>query len=244
MNKRQIMTEGGQRIGAIKTKLMHAVKAGVTPLEIDTLCHDLIVAGGDRPSFKMVPGYSHSTCINVNEGIVHGIPGDTPFKAGDLVKVDMGLYHEGFHLDTAFTLQVPPEDSKVGSFVSTGQAALKAAIAQARPGNSIYDISLAIQDIIEGAGYKAIRDLTGHGVGRELHMEPYIPCYADRSSKKHIIHPNQTLAIEVMYAMGDYHLIEASDGWTLSTQDGSLTGMIEETVYVSEEGPIILTQAC
>ena len=238
------MTEGGKRLGAIKTQLMSAVKAGVTPLEIDSLCRELILKGGDQPSFKMVPGYSHSTCINVNEGIVHGIPGSTPFKAGDLVKVDLGLYHEGFHLDSAFTLQVPPLDPKVSTFISVGQQALKLAIAQARPGNSIYDISLAMQDTIETAGYKAIRDLTGHGVGRELHMEPYIPCYADRSSKKHVIHPNQTLAIEVMYAMGDYHLVEAPDGWTLSTQDGSLTGMIEETVFVSEEGPIILTQAC
>lgn len=237
------MTEGGARIGAIKSQLMQAVKAGVTPLEIDKLCEELILKGGDRPNFKMVPDYYHSTCINTNAGIVHGIPNKVPFKPGDVVKVDMGLYHDGFHLDTAFTMQVPPLDNSTTEFLKVGERALKNAIAVAFPGNSIYDISVAIQDTVESAGYKAIRDLTGHGVGKELHMEPYIPCFADRSSKKHIIHPNQTLAIEVMYAKGDYHLVEDPDGWTLSTQDGSITGMFEESVYISEEGPIILTKA-
>lgn len=237
------MTEGGKRIGAIKAKIMEAVKAGVTPLEIDKLCEDLIIKGGDRPNFKMEPGYHHTTCININAGIVHGIPNKTPFMPGDVVKVDMGLYHEGFHLDTAFTLQIPPLDNKITEFLKVGQLAQKRAIAAAVPGNSIYDISEAIQNTVESAGYKVIRDLTGHGVGKELHMEPYIPCFKDRSSKKHIIHPNQTLAIEIMYALGDYHLVEDPDGWTLSTQDGSVTGMFEETVYISEEGPLTLTTA-
>ena len=237
------MTEGGARIGAIKSKLMQAVKAGVTPLEIDKLCEELILKGGDKPNFKMEPGYHHSTCVNINAGIVHGIPNAVPFKPGDVVKVDMGLYHEGFHLDTAFTLQIPPIDNSTSEFLKVGERALKKAIEMAIPGNSIFDISKAIQDTVEGAGYKVIRDLTGHGVGRELHMEPYIPCFADKSSKKHIIHENQTLAIEVMYAKGDYHLVEDPDGWTLSTQDGSITGMFEESVYISKEGPIILTKA-
>lgn len=243
MSKLISMTEGGQTIGRIKTQVISAIKAGVTPLEIDHLVEDLIQKAGDRPSFKMVSGYHHSTCINVNSGIVHGIPTDKPFKPGDLVKVDMGLYHQGYHLDTAITVQIEPKESKVTHFIEVGKQALKNAIDQARFGNSVFDISSAMQSTVEAAGYSVVRDLTGHGVGKELHMEPYIPCFADLKNRKDKLSIGQTIAIEVMYAMGDYHLVEDADGWTLSSQDGSLTGMIEESVYVGEKGPIILTQA-
>ena len=235
------MTEGGARIGRIKGILAREVKAGVTPMDLENLATKLILEGGDKPSFKMVPGYFHTLCVNVNEGLVHGIPNDTPFKPGDVVKVDMGLFHEGFHLDTAITVAIEPVSEATKRFLEAGKEAQAAAIAKAVPGNSIYDISEAMEEVLLKHGYSAIRDLTGHGVGRELHMEPYIPCYTDRHSKKDLIGENQTLAIEVMYAMGDYHLVEDSDGWTISTQDKSLTGMWEESVYVAAEGPIILT---
>lgn len=237
------MIEGGARLGWIKGQLMNAVKAGVTPIEIDALCDKLIKEGGDKASFKMEPGYKHATCVNINEGIVHGIPNNIPFKAGDVVKIDMGLYHEGFHTDTAVTVQIPPIDSKITSFLEIGKRAEKAAITMAMAGNTIYDIGLAMQQVIEGAGFNVVRDLTGHGIGRQMHMEPYIPCYADKYNKKYVLSIGQAIAIETMYTMGDWHLVEDPDGWTLSTQDKSMTGYFEETVFISEEGPIILTQA-
>ena len=243
MNKLTAMVEGGKRLGHIKSLISSKIKAGVTPREIDQVIDDLIVKGGDRPSFKMVPGYFNATCINVNSGMVHGIPNDIPFKSGDVVKVDMGLFHNGYHLDSSLTIQVDPVDNKTTEFLKIGQLALSRAIVAARPGNTIFDISLAMQDTVEPAGYSVIRDLTGHGIGKELHMEPYIPCFADPHTKKNILHENQTIAIEIMYAMGRPSLVEDSDGWTLSTQDGSVTGMFEETVYISQDGPIILTQA-
>ena len=243
MNKLTAMTEGGKRLGRIKSLVAPAIKVGVTPRAIDKIVDDLIVKGGDIPSFKMVPGYSNATCINVNSGMVHGIPGDAPFKPGDVVKVDLGLFHNGFHLDSAFTVQVAPLDNKTSEFLKIGQLSLTNAIAKAVPGNSIYDISLAMQETVEPAGYSVIRDLTGHGIGKELHMEPYIPCFADPHTKKNILHENQTIAIEAMYAFGNPSLVEDSDGWTLSTQDGSVTGMFEETVYIGKNGPIILTKA-
>jgi len=243
MNKLTAMTEGGKRLGHIKFLIAPKIQSGITPREIDKLIDDLIVAGGDKPSFKMEPGYHHATCINVNSGMVHGIPNDKPFKPGDVVKVDLGLFHNGFHLDSALTIQIAPQDNKTTEFLKIGELALKNAIAQAKPGNSIYDISLAMQSTIEPAGYSVIRDLTGHGIGRELHLEPYIPCFADPHNKKNILHENQTIAIEAMYALGKPNLIEDPDGWTLSTQDGSITGMFEETIYISNQGPLILTQA-
>jgi len=241
MTKYQAMTEGGKRLGHIKGLLAGMVKEGVTPLEIDAQAEKLIKEGDDRPNFKMEPGYHHSTCINVNQGIVHGIPGKIPFKAGDVVKIDMGLFHEGYHLDTSITIAIPPISLLVAKFLEVCQKALDAAIFEAIPGHTVYDIGLAMQTVVETAGYNVIRDLTGHGIGRKLHMEPYIPCFADNRSKKFVLSVDQTVAIEAMVAMGDWHLVEESDGWTLSTQDRSLTAMIEETVYITPEGPKILT---
>ena len=241
MTKLQAMTEGGARLGFIKGELVKAIKVGVTPRQIEALADHLISEGGDKASFKMEPGYHHATCININDGMVHGIPSSTPFKAGDVVKVDMGLFHNGYHLDTATTVQIEPKDLQVTKFLKTGQKALQAAIAVALSKNSVFDISLSMQRVLEGDGYSAIRDLTGHGIGRRLHMEPYIPCFADKSNKKDILSQDQTIAIEAMYSMGDWHLVEDPDGWTLSTQDKSITGYFEETVYITASSPLVLT---
>ncbi len=241
ISKLQAMTEGGKRLGHIKGQLAKMVVAGVTPLEIDAMAEKLIKEGGDKPNFKMEPGYNHSTCININSGMVHGIPGSKPLAEGDVVKVDVGLMHEGYHLDTSITVQVSPQTSAVTKFLEISRKALDSAIFMANAGNNVYDISLAMQTVVEAGGYSVIRDLTGHGIGRKLHMDPYIPCFVDRRSKNEVLAVDQTLAIEVMSTMGGYELVEDADGWTLSTQDGSLTAMFEETVYITPQGPLILT---
>lgn len=241
MTKLQAMTEGGARLGWIKGQLVKAVKVGATPMDIELLCDRLIREGGDKASFKMEPGYHFATCINVNEGMVHGIPNKIPFKPGDVVKVDLGLFHHGYHVDTAITVPLPPTSQKVLDFLETGRKAEKAAISLALPGNTVYDIGQAMQQVVEGDGYSVIRDLTGHGIGRQMHMDPYIFCYAEKQAKKDILSVDQTIAIETMYTMGDWHLVEDPDGWTLSTQDKSLTGYFEETVYINQNGPIVLT---
>lgn len=235
------MLEGGAHLGAIKRELLAAVKVGVTPLEIDALADRLIASYGDYPSFKTVRGYHHATCININDAVVHGIPTAVPFKPGDLVTIDVGLVHKGWHLDTSITTQVPPTSDKIDKFLEVGRSAVESAIKQALPGNSIYQVSEAMQKIVEGAGYSVIRDLTGHGVGKHLHEEPSIPCYADSRTKNTIIKPGQALAVEIMYSMGDYHLKTGPDGWTLYTVDGSLTGMFEESVFITDTSPQILT---
>ena len=242
-SKTQIMIEGGKRLGHIKSQTIAMVKTGLTPLEIDHFVDGLIKEGGDKPSFKMVDGYKHATCINVNAGIVHGIPSTKPLSDGDVVKIDMGLFHDGYHLDTSTTIYINGQDQKIKKFLETSQVALKNAIFMATAGNTVFDLSTAMQQELESGGYSAIRDLTGHGIGKKLHMTPFIPCFGDPRNKKDILSVDQTLAIEVMSAMGGYELVEDSDGWTLSTQDGSITAMYEETVCVTENGPLILTKA-
>lgn len=240
--KQKLMTEGGARLSIIKKKLLEAVKVGVTPLEIDALADRLIAAYGDFPSFKTVRGYHHATCINTNSAVVHGIPTAEPFKPADLVTIDLGLVHHSWHLDTSMTTQLPPHSRETDKFLQTGKDALEAAIKLALPGNSVYQVSQAMQQVVEAAGYNVIRDLTGHGVGKHLHEEPNIPCYAEARTKSLLIKPGQALAIEIMYTMGDYHLKTGPDGWTLYTADGSLTAMFEESVFITETGHLILTR--
>jgi methionyl aminopeptidase len=239
--KLELMAIGGQHLGQIKKELAKAIAAGVTPLEIDALADRLIAKAGDTPSFKTVKNYHHATCINVNAAVVHGIPNDRPFKPGDLVTIDVGLVHQGWHLDTSLTVQVPPLDPKVTRFLEAGQEAVSEALKQALPGKTIYDVSKAMQTVIEAAGYSVIRDLTGHGIGRALHEDPYVPCYADPAYRDWVIKPGQALAVEIMYAMGGHKLKLESDGWTLSTADGSLSAMFEETVFITPSGQSILT---
>jgi methionyl aminopeptidase len=240
--KQKLMLEGGARLGKIKRQLVEAVRPGVTPLEIDALADNLITSCGDYPSFKTVRGYHHATCINTNDAVVHGIPNAIPFKAGDLVTIDIGLVHKGWHLDTSITTHLPPIKPEVEKFLRVGQEALESALKQALPGHSIYEISLAMQTVVEAAGFNVIRDLTGHGVGKHLHEEPNIPCYADSRSKNIILKPGQSIAVEIMYTMGDYRLKTGPDGWTLYTIDGSLTGMFEESVFITETSQNILTK--
>lgn len=237
-----IMAEGGAKLGRVKKALAAAVKAGGNAAEIEALAQKLIKEEGAEVSFDKVPGYHWATCITVNEGLVHGIPVKTlVFKKGDLVKIDVGIYFKGFHTDTSVTvgIDLSPETQK---FLNIGKQALANAISKAKVGNHLYKISEAIEDTIEGAGYTTIKALVGHGVGRELHEDPQIPCFLPgpiEDSPK--IEPGMVLAIEVMYALGKDKVEVLSDGWTIAMRDGKISGLFEESVAITEKGPRILT---
>jgi methionyl aminopeptidase len=239
----KIMAEGGAKLGRVKDALGAAVDEGVRASEIEKLAVDLIQKEGAEASFKLVPGYSWATCVNVNSGLVHGIPKEeVVFKKGDVVSVDVGIYFKGFHTDTSLTVGVSPSQD-VENFLKVGKATLEVAIAQAKPGNHIYNISKAIEDGVTKAGYSAIRALVGHGVGRELHEEPHIPCFVPgRIEDSPKITSGMVLAIEVMYALGSPEVVQLSDGWTIGMRDGKISGLFEETVAVMESGPQVLTR--
>lgn len=236
------MTEGGKLLKSVKLKLLSSVKEDVSAYEIENLADSLITALGGRPSFKMVPGYHWATCINVNEGLVHGIPRkDVIFKKCDVVSVDVGLFYEGFHTDTSFTVGISAR-SEVKKFIEKGKMSLNKAVGEATPGKKIYDVSHAIESTLVNEGYSPIRALVGHGVGRNLHEAPQIPCFisGDRKTSLDIV-AGMVLAIEVMYAMGSPDVILAPDGWTISMRDGKISALFEETVAVTEDGPSVLT---
>jgi len=239
--KLKAIQESGAILSRVKKELRSQIKPGITTLELDQLAEKIITKSGAFPSFKTVHGYNFATCININSGMVHGMPNKRKLKPKDVVTVDCGVYFKGFHTDSAFTMQIPPLVSSTTKFLETGKKALKKAIEKAIPGNSVYDISLALQETIEGNGYSVSRDLTGHGVGRKLHLPPNISCFADPKDKNIILKRGQTLAIEIMYAEGRSELEQGPDGWTLSTIDNSLAGMFEETVLITKSQPVILT---
>ena len=235
------MTEGGKHLATVLLAIKESIKPGITLIELDSIADKLITEYGDIASFKTVKGYSHATCINLNDGIVHGIPNETIVEPGDLVSVDIGILHDGFHTDSAFTVQVPPMNTKITQFLEVGREALAAAVAMALPENSVFHISSAMESVIRSDSYTPIRELTGHGVGKELHESPSIPCFADPGSRRDILKEGQTIAIEAMYAMGDHPLVQDADGWTLRTRDHSLSGLFENTVLITKGRPIILT---
>ena len=237
----EIMAEGGRRLGRIKKALEEKIEEGIKASEIEELAVELIAKEGGQPSFKMVPGYSWATCININEGLVHGIPrADMRFEKGDVISVDVGMFYKGFHTDTSISVAIDPT-SEIKRFLQVGKEALKKAVKEVRPGKHIYDISKAIEETVVGAGYSPIRALVGHGVGRELHEEPQIPCFTPSGDSPEI-KPGMAFAIEVMYALGSPDVVQMSDRWTIAMRDGKISGLFEETVAVAASGPQIITQ--
>lgn len=243
MNQTDAMTIGGAMLGRVRQALYDFTVIGVTPNQVEFKARELIKSEGAELSFTKVPGYNWATCINLNDGIVHGIPtSQIPFKDGDLVTVDVGVFYKGYHTDAAFSKVVGKSTKEKDKFLSAGLEGLKNAIEAVKPGGRIGDISLAMESTLKQYGYQATRELTGHGVGRELHEEPMISNIVLGSREKTpLIELGQTLAIEIIYVSGKPALVLEEDGWTISTKDGTLSAVHEETVLVTQGGCSILT---
>jgi methionyl aminopeptidase len=246
-NLRIHQIECGKLLHQIKQKLLQKINIGATPLQIENLAQKLIKVTGGIPSFMTVADYKWATCITVNDEVVHGIPDNDSFVDGDIVSLDIGLLYKGWHTDTSETVLVTIDKKQVTSdvikFLETGKKALKLAIEQVKPGNRIGHISEAIQTIIEGAGYSVVKTLVGHGIGKSLHENPHIPGILTKSLlKTPEIKANSALAIEIIYNMGKSGIVyKNDDNWTLVTADGSLSGLFEETVLVTDTGFQVLT---
>jgi len=237
-----VMARGGKILADVKKTLAGMVKIGVSAQELEEKAVAMIAEAGAEPSFMKVPKYHWATCINVNAGIVHGIPTEElVFREGDLVSIDLGVYYQGFHTDSSLSVAINPTP-EMAKFLEVGQLAMKKALAQAVAGNRVWDISQTIGETVKMAGYSPVRALVGHGVGRELHEEPMIPCLAIGDRDKSLLLENgMSLAIEVMYTAGKPDLVQAFDGWTITTRDGKISGLFEETVVVGGGKPRVLT---
>lgn len=237
-----LMIEGGKILGNVKSELIKIIKAGISAYEVDKLAESLIQKAGAKESFKMVEGYHWTTCINVNQGVVHGIPGkDIIFKKGDIVSVDLGVYYKGFHTDSSFSLGIEVDKEK-NKFLQVGKQTLINAINKAKAGNYVFDISDTIGKNLIKSNYNPIIGLVGHGVGRQLHEDPSIPCFAeDKRERTHKIEIGNVFAIEIMYTTGSGNIKIGKDGWTISVEDDKISALFEDTVAITRNGPLVLT---
>lgn len=244
MNKEKAMTEGGKKLGRILDALLNFAKPGVSLTEIDNQAEILILEEGGTPSFKTVKDYKYATCLCLNDIVVHGLPNSYILKEGDILGIDVGLYYEGFHTDTSWTIPIGNVSPEIKNFLQTGQTALLKAIGKALPNNKVWDISKAIEDTLKSAGFSPVRQLVGHGVGESLHEAPQVPCFArGKREQSPELKEGQTLAIEVIYNMGNFPVLyKNDDGWSIKTEDDSLSGLFEHTVLIRKDGPLVLTR--
>jgi methionyl aminopeptidase len=230
------MALAGELVAETIATLGEHIQPGITTGELDRIAEDFIREHGGVPTSKGYRGFPAATCISPNAMVVHGIPGAHRVEEGDLISVDVGITLGGLVADSAFTYAVGEVDDETARLLEVGRQALEAGIEQARAGNRVGDISNAIQEVVEGAGFSVVRSLVGHGVGRSYHEEPQIPNFGE-PGRGPLLQPGMTLAIEPMITAGGPDVYLHDDEWSISTEDGSLAVHFEHTVAVAEEGP-------
>lgn len=235
------MWEGGQKLGKIRQELLQTAAVGMTFAQIEERAQELIAQAGAVPSFSTVPGYDWATCVMVNDGLCHGVPTDTVIQDGDVLTVDVGLIWKGYHVDSTGTVIVGTKTPEKEAFLALGRQAEKKSINKVRAGATVYDVANAMENTLKRGGAGVVEQLTGHAIGKELHMAPNIPCKAYPRDKNIKLVLGQTICVEAMYTKGSPRLVVDKDGWTYRTADGSLSAMFEETVLVGPKGPIVLT---
>lgn len=232
-------------VSATLTEVAKILRPGLTTLEIDTYAETFIRDNGGVPSFKGYGGprnpFPFSLCISVNDAVVHGLPGKYELKDGDIVAIDCGVYKNKFHGDHAYTFIIGEVEAKVLDLVRITKESLYKGIEQAVVGKKTGDIGWAIEHHTNGKhGYGVVRELVGHGVGREMHEDPQVPNYGRKGYGKKLVE-NMVLAIEPMINLGTRHIYTADDGWTILTQDGSPSVHFEHDVCVKRGKPEILS---
>ena len=226
--------------GAVLEEVAAFIQPGVTTKYVDEFAASRIKHFGAKSAFLGYRKYPCQICISVNEQVVHGLAGPRTLCFGDIVSLDVGVIYNGFIGDTARTVAVGGCGVLAQKLVDVAEKALYQGIAQAVPGGRVVDISRAIQNYVEGNGFSVVREFVGHGVGRSMHEEPQVPNFVDgKSSPK--LRPGMTLAIEPMVNAGSPGVKILNDGWTVVTQDGSLSAHFEHTVLITESEPEILT---
>ncbi|MBI5152208.1 type I methionyl aminopeptidase [Candidatus Peregrinibacteria bacterium] len=235
------MKEGGRRLGIILKELAAFVAPNITTQNLEDRAKELFKKYEVKPSFLGYKGYPAALCTAVNEEVVHAIPCSRILRDGDIISIDAGACYEGLHTDSAITISVGQITPAIKKFISIGEEALSKAISLCRPGVRLEEISAIIEKTITNNGYKPIKELTGHGVGRLLHEDPLVLNYVDKSSPEIILAEGMTFAIEPIYAMGGAEIKTKSDKWTIITADGSLAAQVEHTVAITANSCEILT---
>ncbi len=236
------MKQGGIILKGVIEKMLDFVSPGMRTIEVDKLAEDYILSQGGSPSFKRVPGYHHTICICINEQVVHTPPSEQVIRDGDVVTIDCGVFYGGLNTDSAITIQVGKINAETTKFLKIGEETLKKALQQVKAGNKIGAISTVIDSEISGAGYCIINELTGHGVGPDLHEDPMIPGFAPKSIEATpTIREGMVLAVEVIYSKSSHNVkLEKGSKWSLISSDHSLSACFESTIAVYKNKTAIL----
>ncbi|WP_026966237.1 type I methionyl aminopeptidase [Algoriphagus terrigena] len=236
----QLIKDSADILGRAHGEVAKYVKEGVKTSFLDQIAEEFIRDHQAVPSFKGYNGFPSSLCISVNEVVVHGFPSDYELKDGDIISVDCGVFHQGFHSDSAYTYPIGEVSPSVIALLKATRDSLYLGIEQAVAGNRIGDIGFAIQKFVEAKGYTVVRELVGHGLGRKLHEAPEVPNYGKRGSGA-LLKAGMVIAIEPMINLGTRNIVQERDGWTIRTADRKPSAHYEHTVAILENKTEVVT---
>jgi len=238
----KLMAEGGKRLARIMKELEKHIRPGISSQELDGLAESLILEVGGKPSFKGYEGFPNCLCVSLNSTIVHGRPSAQKLKEGDLVSLDIGMSYRGFHTDMARTWSVGAPGPLARKLIEVTQSALAIAAREVRPGKRLGDVEWATQNYVEKNGFNVVRELCGHGIGKELHEDPEIMNFGKKGTGPQL-KKGMVFCLEPMVTAGNWKLRLSSDGFGYETADGSLGCHFEDTFAVTSTGFEILTKA-
>lgn len=237
----EVMREGGRLLANVMRHVVKEVGKGVTTKHLDTVAHTLIKHYEGRPSFLGYRGFPASICTSLNEEIVHGIPTHhRVLKDGDIVSIDIGLFHRGLHTDMAVTVPVGDVAQQYRDLIDTTRESLTCAIQHCVQGNTIGDIGFSVQHYVETRGFSVVREYVGHGIGRQLHEDPQIPNYGKLRTGARLI-KGMAVALEPMVNVGTWKTRVKQDAWTVVTRDGAYSAHFEHTIIITDGEPEIIT---
>ncbi len=236
----RLMKEAGQVVSEVKALIAAAIRPGVTTGNLDSIAENAIRTAWAVPSFKGYLGFPASICTSVNEEIVHGIPGSRTLNEGDILSVDVGAIVGGLHADSAFTVGVGEVTREAADLIEATRESLLRGIEQVKVGARVGDVSAAVQACAEGKGYALVRQYVGHGIGYALHEDPSVPNFGV-TGRGPLLKAGMAIAIEPMLNLGTWKTEVMDDEWTVVTADGRLSAHFEDTVLVTEEGPVVTT---
>jgi len=237
-----LMRSSGIVVADVHAAMRSAIAPGISTRELDAIGYAVIDGVGGEPSFLNFRGYPASTCISVNDEVLHGIPGDRILLEGDIVSIDVGVKLNGFHADSAFTVGVGTISTAAQALIDTTEACFWAGYRQVVEGHRLGDVARPVQALAEYSGYGVVREYTGHGVGRKMHEDPSVPNWGKPGTGS-LIRRGMTFALEPMITAGAADTRVHPDGWTVTTVDGSLAAHYEHTIAITDDGPKLLTVA-
>jgi methionyl aminopeptidase len=236
----ELIRESSLLVGKTLAEVAKHIKPGVTTLALDKIAEEFILDNNAKPAFKGYHGFPATLCISLNDVVVHGFPGSTVLKDGDIVSVDCGTLKNGYYGDSAYTFAVGEVDSSILKLLKITRESLYLGIENAVHGKRIGDIGNAIQSYVESFGYSVVRDLVGHGVGKNLHEKPEVPNYGKKGVGVKL-QEGMVIAIEPMINMGKFQVYQEKDGWTIRTTDGKPSAHFEHTIAIGKAKADILS---